>query len=50
MKKIFTIFFYKNKKVIKIDDIDLNKILVAKENPSGLNTLLDTMITMLLDH
>ena len=29
--------FYKNKKVIKIDDIDdVNKILVFKEEPSGL--------------
>ena len=28
--------FYKNKKVIKIDDIDVNKILVFKEEPFGL--------------
>ena len=27
--------FYKNKKVIKIDDIDVNKILVSKEEPYG---------------
>ena len=27
--------FYKNKKVIKIDDIDFNKILVSKEEPYG---------------
>ena len=27
--------FYKNKKVIKIDDIDPNKILVSKEEPYG---------------
>ena len=27
--------FYKNKKVIKIDDIDPNKILVFKEEPYG---------------
>ena len=25
--------FYKNKKVIKIDSIDVNKILVSKEEP-----------------
>ena len=25
--------FYKNKKVNKIDDIDVNKILVSKEEP-----------------
>ena len=27
--------FYKNKKVTKIDDIDINKILVCKEEPYG---------------
>ena len=27
--------FYKNKKVIKIDDINPNKILVSKEEPYG---------------
>ena len=27
--------FYKNKKVIKIDNIDFNKILVSKEEPYG---------------
>ena len=27
--------FYKNKKVIKIDDIDVNKILVSKEERYG---------------
>ena len=30
-KKIKKINFYKNKKVIKIEDIDVNKILVSKE-------------------
>ena len=34
-KKIKTSDFYKNKKVIKIDDIDVNKILVSKEKPYG---------------
>ena len=27
--------FYKNKKVIKIDDVDVNEILVSKEEPYG---------------
>ena len=53
-KKIKKSEFYKNKKVTSIDDIDVNKILVSKEEPYGtrihLNTLLDTMIMMLLDH
>ena len=34
-KKINKSNFYKNKKVIKIDDIDVNKILVSKEGPYG---------------
>ena len=50
-KKIKKSDFYKNKKVIKIDEIDVNKILVSKEESYGskiyLNTLLDTMIMML---
>ena len=53
-KKIKKIDFYKNKKVAKIDDIDVNKILISKEEPYGtnihLNTLLDTMIIILLEH
>ena len=55
-KKIKNRNFYKNKKVTKINDIDVNKTLVSKEEPYGiklrinLNTLLDTMIKMLLDH
>ena len=36
--------FYKNKQVIKIDDIDVNKILVSKEKPDG------STITPLLNH
>ena len=46
-------YLYKNKKVTKIDDIDVNEILISKEDPYGTilsNTLLDTMIMMLLDH
>ena len=46
--------FYKNKKVFQIDDVDLKKILVSKKTISHkkthLNTLLDIMIMMLLDH
>ena len=42
--------FYKNKKIFKIDDLE---ILVSKKEPYGkkihLNTLLDIMIMMLLD-
>ena len=34
-KKIKESGFYKNKKVIKIDDIDVNKILVSKEELHG---------------
>ena len=34
-KKIKKTDFYKNKKVAKIDDVDLNKILVSKEEPYG---------------
>ena len=46
--------FYKNKEVKKIDDIDISKVLVSKEEPYGtkvhLNTSLDTMIMMLSCH
>ena len=34
-KKKFKKNFYRNKKVVKIDDIDVNKILVSKEEPQG---------------
>ena len=34
-KKIKKTNLYKNKKVDKIDDIDVNKILVSKEEPYG---------------
>ena len=41
-------------KVTKINNIDVNKILVSKKNDIVqriyLNTLLDTKIMMLLDH
>ena len=34
-KKIKRSDFYKNKKVLQIDNIDVNKILVSKEEPYG---------------
>ena len=37
-KKAKNCDFYKNKKVIKIDDIDVNKILVSKKEPYGSKT------------
>ena len=46
--------FTKNIYIFNIDDIDNNKILVSKKkhmaNIIHLNTLLDMMIMMLLDH
>ena len=35
-KKIKQSDFYENKKVTKIDDIDVNKIIVSKEQPYGI--------------
>ena len=51
-KKIKKSDFYKNKKIAKIDDIDVSKILVSKKESYGTNLdiLLDIMIMMLLDH
>ena len=50
-KKIKTSDVYKNKRVINIDDIDVNKILVSNMvQRIHSNTLFDTMIMMLLDH
>ena len=55
-KKIQKSDFYKNKKITKIDDIDVNKVLVSKKNHMvqkiHVNTLSDIMIMimMLLDH
>ena len=50
-KKVKKSNFYKRKKVIKMDEIDANKMLVFKEEPYGSkilsNTLLDTMMMML---
>ena len=36
-KKVKKSDFYKNKKVIKIDDIDGKKILVSEKEPYGTN-------------
>ena len=51
-KKINKSNFYKNKKMFKIEDIDVNKILVSKKEPYGtkfhLNTSLDIMMMMSL--
>ena len=53
-KNIKKVDFYKNKKITKTDDIDVNKILVSKKNPTlkriHLNTLLGIMIMMSLNH
>ena len=53
-KKIKKHDFYKNKKVTKIDDIDVNKILVSEPEPysskTHINALLNTMMMMLSDH
>ena len=53
-KKMGKSEFYQNKTIFNIDDIDVNKILFSRKEPSGkkmhLNTLLDIMIMMLLDH
>ena len=55
-KKIKISNFYKNKnkKIFNIDSIDVNKILVSKKYHMAkiihLNTLLDIMIMILLDH
>ena len=37
IKKVKKSDFYKNKKVIKIDDIEANKILISKKEPYGTN-------------
>ena len=36
--------FYKNKKVIKIDNTDFNKILVSKEEPYGTKNSFNTLL------
>ena len=52
-KKINKSNFYKNKKLLSLNDIDVNKILVSKKETYGtkihLNTSLD-IVMILLDH
>ena len=53
-KKINKSNSYKNKKLFRIDDVDINKMLVSKREPyvkkAHLNTLLGMMIMIILDH
>ena len=53
-KKIKKSIFYKNKAINNIEDINVNNILVSEKEPYSikihLNTLLDTMIMISLDH
>ena len=53
-KKINKSSLYKNIKLLSLNDIDVNKILVSKKESYGtkirLNTSLDIMMMMLLDH
>ena len=43
-KKINKSYFYKNKKVSKIEDIDINKILVSKKESHGTSNSLKYFI------
>ena len=53
-KKINKSNFYKSKRLFRIEDIDINKILVSKKyhmvQKVHLNTSLDIMMMMSLDH
>ena len=51
--KILKSDFYKNEKLLKMKDVDINKIFVSKKESYGtkkmlLNISLDTLITMKL--
>ena len=52
-KKINKSKFYKNKKLFKTDETDINKILVSKKEPYGkkidLDTTFDVMMMMSLN-
>ena len=37
-KKVVNRNFYKNKKLFKMEDIDINKLLVSKKEPYGENS------------
>ena len=41
--------FYKNKKLFKMEDININKILVSKKEPYGKNSF-KYLMKMVLDH
>ena len=53
-KKIEKIDFYKNKKLLQINDIDVNNILLSKNEPyckkNVFEHIMDIMIMALLDH
>ena len=53
-EKIRKSAFYKNKKINNIEDINVNNVLGSKKeaycNKIHLNTILDIMIMILLDH
>ena len=53
-KKINKGSLYKIKKLLDLNNIDVNKILVSKKNHmvqnSHINTLLDIMMVILLEH
>ena len=53
-KKVNKSNFYRNKRLFKIDDNNINKTLVSRKEPYGkkihLNTTLDMMIITTLDH
>ena len=44
IKKIIKSNFYKNKKLFKIEDIDINKMLVSKKESYGTKTSLKYFI------
>ena len=46
-KKIRKSNFYKNKKINRIEDIDVNKILVSKKEPYGTKNSLKYFISLL---
>ena len=51
-KKVRKNNFYRNKKIYKIEDIDINNVLVSKKEQCGTKNsfkLLDIMIMILLD-
>ena len=53
-KKINKSNFYENKKLFKMEDVDINNILISRKESYAakihLNPLLDIMMMMSLDH